>query len=357
MFPARFSIPAALVPVVAALWLSACTESSVVPPATPSPLPVDKVGHLGIACPTDTRAQSLDGRPVTVDFGAPVVSGGQQPVTVGCSLDSGAVFDIGSTPGTCWASDALQQTASCDFQVTVLGPPKLAVTRFLAFGDSITAGVVSSPGGGRRLDVHNAYPARLQRGLASSYMTQNVSVINAGRPGEHASEAVGRFNSELRRHRPEVVLLMEGTNDLYGEGEDGAERAAAALEQMVAAARAARVDVVLMTIPPQRNRGALVADFNQRIRSLAGHRDAVLADVHRVLLDGPCSGLSAIPCIGSDGLHPTAQGYELMAQELERVLVARYDVEIVPTAGEQRGAARGVVVSSAGTSVSRRRRG
>ena len=357
MFPVRLSSPAALVPVVAALWLSACAESSVLPPATPSPLPEDKVGRLGIACPTDTQAQSLDGRAVTVDFEAPVMSGGQQPVTAGCSLDSGGVFGIGSTPGTCWASDALQQTASCDFQVTVLGPPKLAVTRFLAFGDSITAGVVSSPGGGRRLDAHNAYPARLQRGLASAYMTQDMRVINTGRPGEHAAEAVGRFNSELARHRPDVVLLMEGTNDLYGEGGNGAERAAAALEQMVASARAARVEVVLMTIPPQRNRGALVVDFNERIRSLAGRRDAVFADVHRVLLDGPCSGLSAIPCIGSDGLHPTAQGHELMAQELERVLVERYDVEIVPTAGEPRGDARGVVVSSAGTSVSRRRPG
>ena len=354
MFPARLSGSAALIPVVAALWFSACAESSVLPPLTPSPLPPDKVGHLGIACPTDTQAQSLDGRPVTVDFGAPVVNGGQQPVTVECSVDSGGVFDIGSTPGACWASDALQQTASCEFQVTVLGPPKLAVTRFLAFGDSMTAGVVSASGGGRRLDVHNAYPARLQRGLASRYMTQDVSVINAGLQGEHASQAVGRFNAELARHRPDVVLLLEGANDLYGEQGSGAETAAAALDQMVAAARAVPVDVVLMTIPPQRNREALVNDFNERIRSIAGLRDAVFVDVHRVLLEGPCSGLSTIPCIGSDGLHPTAQGYELMAQELERVLVARYDVEIVPAAGEQRGAARETVVSSAGTSMSRR---
>ena len=142
------------------------------------------------------------------------MSGGQQPVTAGCSPHSGSAFDIGSTRVTCGASDALQQTANCAFQVTVLGPPKLAVTRFLAFGDSITAGVVSSSTGGTRLDVHNAYPARLQRGLASRYLTQNMRVINAGMPGEEASEAVGRFNADLGRYRPEVALLMEGTNDL-----------------------------------------------------------------------------------------------------------------------------------------------
>ena len=100
---------------------------------------------------------------------------------------------------------------------------------------------------------------------------------------------------------------------------------------MVAAARAARVDVVLMTIPPQRDKGAspLVQPFNDRIRSIAGRRGAVLVDVHRLLLNGPCTGLQHLPCMGRDGLHPTEQGFRLIAEELQRVLVARYEVEIL----------------------------
>ena len=348
----RFHSAGALVPVVTVLlWLSACAESSVLPPATPSPLPADKIGRLAIACPAGGRTQSFDGRPATVHFAAPVVSGGQPPVTAGCSPHSGSAFGIGTTEVTCGASDALQQTASCVFGVTVLGPPKLAVTRLLAFGDSITAGVVSPPDGGSTLDRFNSYPVRLQRRLASHYLTQEIDVVNAGALGEEASHAGARFNLELGMHRPEVVLLMQGTNDLDVIVGSGADSAAVALDGMVAAARAAGADTYLMTIPPQRgtHSAALVSGLNGRIRSIAVRRGAVLIDIHHLLLTGSCSGLPTVPCIGRDGLHPTEQGYRLIAEELERVIVARYDVEIVPTAEEQPGGRSGVVLVSGGS--------
>ena len=297
-------------------------------PAVPSPLPVDKIGRLGIACPAGSQAQSFDGGPVTVHF-APVPSGGQQPVTVGCAPSSGSAFGIGSTEVTCGASDALQQTANCAFRVTVRGPPKLAVSLFLAFGDSITAGVVSPPAGGLRLDSFNAYPSRLQRGLASRYRTQDIRVINAGKGGEHVTFAFGRFNAELMKHRPEVLLLMEGTNDLDLTYGSGPERAAATLERMVVTASSAGIDPYIMTIAPRRSAkyAGLVSSINNRIRSIAARRSVALFDVHNLLLTGPCDGAQPIPCIGGDGAHPTEQGYRLIAEELERILVARYDVE------------------------------
>ena len=330
------------------------------PPATPSSLPADKIGRLAIACPAGSRTQSFDGRPATVHFAAPVASGGQPPVTTGCSPHSGSAFGIGTTEVTCGASDALQQTASCVFRVTVLGPPKLAVTRLLAFGDSITAGVVSLPTGGSRLDSFNSYPARLQRRLASLYLTQDIHVVNAGVSGEEVSDAGARFDLEVGRHRPEVVLLMHGTNDLDVVGGAGVDSAVAALDRMVAAARAADIETFLMTVPPQRDAvpASLVEGLNGRIRSIAARHGAVLVDVHHLLSTGACSGLPTIPCIGRDGLHPTAEGYRLIAQELERVLVARYDVETVSAAEERRGRApAAVALASEGRPVSRRRAG
>ena len=164
-------------------------------------------------------------------------------------------------------------------------------------------------------------------------MTQDIRVINAGLPGEDAADAVGRFNAELRRHRPQVVLLMEGTNDLY-TSEPALDDAINALDLMVLAARVAGADTLLMTIPPQpgHRHGPLVLSFNSRIRSIAARRSAVLIDVYNVLLNGRCGGAGQIPCMGNDGLHPTAEGYHLIADELSRIIVARYDMEVLPTA-------------------------
>lgn len=325
----------AYVALAAAGWLSACSESSVLPPVAPSALPEDKIERLGLACPADLRTQSLDGRPVAVGFELPPATGGQQPVVVGCAPEPDHAFGIGSTEVTCSASDVLRQTDSCIFQVTVLDPPRLAATRFLAFGDSITDGWIAEPAGEVRHEPGSAYPVLLQRDLQSRYLTQEIEIVNSALSGEEAREAVPRLQRELAARRPEVVLLMEGTNDLDVVGGGGPDLAIQAMDAMVIRAQAAGADVFLLTIPPQVGRGAapLVEPYNDALRSIAAQRSAVLVDVHELLLRGACPGDRPPRCIGADGLHPTSDGNRLIAEELARVIVDRYDVEILPGGG------------------------
>ena len=311
------------------------------PPAAPSMLPEEKIGRLTLACPADARSQSFDDRPVGVGFELPVATGGQAPVAVECTPGPGHAFDVGTSEVTCNASDALQQTASCAFRVIVRGPPKLAATMFIAFGDSLTAGWVSSGFGNAHPRPTSSYPYLLQRDLQSRYVTQTIRIVNAGAPGEEAVDAISRFRSVVGSQRPEVVLLMEGTNDLDVVAGAGAEAAAQALNAMVTYAQNTGADVVLMTIPPQVHTGAAdrVVPFNAMVRDIAMRRRAVLVDVYDLLLRGACSGGRTTPCMGPDGLHPTAEGYGLIARELARILVDRYDVEILPADAGQRNAA------------------
>lgn len=314
------------------------------PPAAPSALPEEKIGRLMIACPADVQRQSFYGGPVSIGFRAPSTTGGQAPVAIACTFESGHGFAIGATRVECNAADALRQTASCAFQVSILGPPRLRATRFLAFGDSITDGWISPPDANARFDRANAYPSLLRRDLQSRYATQVIQVINLGAAGEEARNAVPRFRAWVGTVRPEVVLLMEGTNDLNGGRPASVTQATQAIETMIQYARATRADVFLMTIPPQVGTpGAhLVQSYNGALRSVAARRGAVLVDVHALLLRGPCSGGRTTPCIGSDGAHPTADGNRLIAEELARVIVERYDVEILPggAAGRWDGAVR-----------------
>jgi lysophospholipase L1-like esterase len=80
--------------------------------------------------------------------------------------------------------------------------------------------------------------------------------------------------------------------------------------QLVAVRRA---PVFVATLPPQRPGGArseaaaLVPAFNESLRRIAGRRGAVLVDLEAAF--GTDDSL-----LSADGLHPTAAGYQVMAQ-------------------------------------------
>ena len=282
---------------------AACAESSLVPPTAPSPLNPHKIGVLGLDCPVGPRMQSPDGRPIPIDYPPPRVRGGEAPVEVTCSPASGTRFPVGGTRVTCTARDGLGQGAACSFVVQVEAPPMLEVTRILAFGDSLTAGVLL----GAVVSPAQSYPGQLERRLQGAYRAQTIQVFNEGLPGERAAEAPPRLRAALAQHRPEVVLLMEGTNDLALPDEASANAAVDALDVMIQSIQEAGATAVLATVPPVRASVApalaeAIPDFNRRVRSLATAWGVALVDVHDIITRGRCpTGSSgALPCLGPD---------------------------------------------------------
>lgn len=314
--------PAPVVPVVrslvlvtrALLWSAfAVAAAGCESPSRPTPPPAPPA--LAITCPSAIEVQSSDGEPVAIQVEAPRTSGGVAPVTVSCSLNSGATVPVGATSVQCSAADARGASASCSFQVTVRPPPRLAYTRFLAFGDSLTAGTLAATPTLLIVASPFNYPDMLALRLRTQYPRQPSSVVNEGEPGETAGDrGVARFRSVLQQHRPEVVLLMEGTNDLLDRSA-GADRAIAALQAMVREAAGQNVRVALATIPPQRPGGlrgrdavaASIPAFNDRVRALAAGEGVVLVDVHAAMRDD-------LSLLGVDDLHPTPQGYSVIAE-------------------------------------------
>ncbi len=309
-----------------------------------------------------------------MSYGAPTVSGGLAPVTITCTPESGTSLDVGTTTVTCNASDSIGQGASCMLSVVVLSQPQLLATKFLAFGDSLTAGVTSTPiQGVVQLEPHKSYPFKVQAKLAQRYLMQFIDVVNAGAAGEDAALAVSRFQSRLAQHQPEVVLLMEGANDLGDAGAGaGAAAAADALETMVVSAKAAGSDLILATLPPQRSvrdTATLVQPFNDLVRAIATRQQVPLVDVYTVINTGQCATFSmlptafqsagavqridtTIPCIGDDHLHPTEEGYDLMAEAFVDRIVGIYDVVVTPTVGRLGGPSRSFWWRSPGVSRS-----
>lgn len=184
------------------------------------------------------------------------------------------------------------------------GTARLSRTRFMAFGDSITVGEIPDP--------TTPYPIILQTELRSRYLPQasDIFVINAGNGGERLLDGVLRFENAFATHRPEVVLLMEGVNDLLSLGPD---ISTTLLQFMAQHAMSRNARVFLGSMLPTRPGGRLSQPvpnlllFNSRMEAMARQQGLVYVDLYNTLLP------EAASIISDDGLHPTVLGYRRIA--------------------------------------------
>lgn len=182
---------------------------------------------------------------------------------------------------------------------------RLQRTRFVAFGDSLTLGDPANPA--------LQYPSILQTLLRSRYPAQasDISVANAGIAGEQVTAGTLRFDGVLDDHRPEVVLLMEGVNDLLGLGP---ELSTTLLQSMAQRAMARNLRVFIGSMLPTidgRLRSQPVPqliELNARLQAMCLQQGAVYVDLYSAMLP------DAETLIGSDGLHPTEAGYRRIAE-------------------------------------------
>ncbi len=206
-------------------------------------------------------------------------------------------------------------------------PPVLKITRILAFGDSMTAGTTSPAllRSALTAGLPQSYPAKLQELLSARYSGQSVAVFNAGKAGEKvvASDTLRRFNDALSEAKPELVLLMEGANDLNNAGEmvnAVITGIVGNLEDMVKEAGRRNIPIMIGTLPPQRlpkGMGAPhIGRFNAALRDMASKKGAILVDVN---------GQMPEASIGQDGLHPTEAGYQKLAEIYLDAIKGRYE--------------------------------
>jgi acyl-CoA thioesterase-1 len=248
-------------------------------------------------------------------------------VTSTCTIPSGSAFPLGTSDVLCTGTDSLARSAQCAFTVTVARTALLKGTTILAFGDSITEGQFSPPAQPMVLDVDpvNNYPALLQASLSARYTSQTITVINGGVGGESVvTRGEDRLEELVLAHRPDVVIVLEGVNDL-NQGL-AIETVSDALRRGVERTRQHGVPLVLVSTilpgvegrlkPPNAERVDLL---NDEIRHWAGLEGAHLVDMYDVF--EPRKAL----LIGADGLHPTFDGYRVMADTFFEAIRSRFE--------------------------------
>ena len=229
------------------------------------------------------------------------------------STDRGPVISQGALAGL-----IPQEPPAVPPRVTAPPPTPVGASKFVAFGDSITYGTLSSYDGSFVYDVPtHSYSVRLKIALDTYHAPRVYTVVNEGAPGEWAQQGAQRIQSVLTQHRPQGLLLLEGINDLAND--QSISQTVSSLGRILDVARSNNVTVLIATMPQtyettnpttgeyRTNARELVPALNTAIRQLAsGRQNVYVVDLYAAF------GTTGT-YMGGDGLHPNEAGYERMA--------------------------------------------
>jgi acyl-CoA thioesterase I len=174
----------------------------------------------------------------------------------------------------------------------------------LFLGDSITAGY--------GLALSEAFPGLIQKKIDAQGW--HFKVINAGQSGDTSAGGLGRLDW-LLKNRIDVLVLELGANDgLRGLAAEAMKKnLQAIIDRTKAKYPQARIIITGMKVPP--NMGS---DYARRF-------EAVFADLAKrnkaPFVPFILEGVGGTPELNlADGIHPTAQGHEIVANNVWKVL-------------------------------------
>jgi len=172
-------------------------------------------------------------------------------------------------------------------------PPLSQEATIIAFGDSLTFGIGSKNG--------NTYP---------KYLTDSsgYKVINSGISGETTSQGLKRFQAILDKHSPELVILLEGGNDILRN--QAANKIKQNLAEMIEIALQDHIAVILIGVPEKK----LFSDSASFYSELAEQYNLVFSD-------NLLSDLLKTSKYKSDPIHLNSAGYEKLAEGIYQLML------------------------------------
>ena len=186
-----------------------------------------------------------------------------------------------------------------------VGLPERDERRVVFMGDSITE------------EWSNLYP---------DYFTER-GYINRGIGGQTTPQMLIRFKPDVVDLRPEIVVILAGTNDIAGNtGPSTAKMITDNIFSMAEIASSNQIKVVLSSILPVyvydwardiKDPPSTIRSVNEDLKQYANDHGLIYLDYFSSMVDER-QGLNSDHT--SDGVHPVQSGYILMSSLAEEVL-------------------------------------
>ena len=185
-------------------------------------------------------------------------------------------------------------------------------------GDSLTEGA--------DVDQNDSWPARVEKEL-------NIQIVNSGISGDTTGGLLSRFYHDVIPHRPDIVIIMAGTNDLWWDlsinviQSNVFSMACQAQHHQIVPIiglplpvylEAARKQDMLEPIGGFKNCVAKLSELVAALRNTAVKCEVACMDFYQAFFDQQGHLLENL--YFDDGLHPNKNGHRLMAEIASRFL-------------------------------------
>ena len=177
----------------------------------------------------------------------------------------------------------------------------------VCLGDSLTAGYGATAS--FEEDKSKSYPAYLEK-------KDNISVINAGVSGDTTTQALARVDSDVLPEYPEIIIILLGANDFLhiipiSTTQDNLQNIINKVDNKNRKIYLAKfyTDVMAasMSIP-----SGIITQYNNMFITLAASSNNI------ELIEDIWTGVWGVHM--SDPIHPNAEGYEIMADNIYKVV-------------------------------------
>ena len=178
--------------------------------------------------------------------------------------------------------------------------------RVVFFGDSIT------DAWGRTVSAGEFFPGK--------------PYVNRGISGQTTAQMVLRLQQDVVHLRPAAVLILAGTNDIAGNTGPTTQRmvednytsmANIAIQNGIKVIFASITPAAAYPWKPGINPVARIQGLNKWLQDFCSRNGCVYLDYYSPMAD---TNGGMLPGLSSDGVHPTAKGYAVMAPLAERAI-------------------------------------
>lgn len=180
-------------------------------------------------------------------------------------------------------------------------------TIIVAFGDSLTQGWMEPKG----------YVDFLKEMIESKFINPKFSIINKGIPGDTASGGLSRCKKDVIIHNPDLTIIQFALNDMFiGMSEIEFYNNTKAIIKIIQSQTES--EIILTTSVSLENPGerSLSESFYKKLFELSQEYNTAYTEVHSYWDAIIKNGVNRDLLVQYDRVHPTVEGYKLMAEAI-----------------------------------------